>query len=230
MLTVPLPNFDTANIYPMHNKAPLKVDWPTNSYIEPMAHVYSAAWDNDKIVKFMCSQMDLWKTTVDMIKHRYGGPSFVFRSAVNEYTGDIVGWVCYGDIDIVQDQNTDSVAYMDWTTAAFQISLIPSSPHWWVKDPEKQHPSPDKIPPESKRDPRYLLASRIQARSMEGQERTTPNGRFVINALVTHPLCRRQGVASRLLAEVAKIADGHGRPMVRTFRSDYFFPVPMLES
>lgn len=175
------------------------------TYFGPMSTIFSKAFDRDPSV--MSSNEDLWATVFTMLETLYHGQNSVIRAAVWKGTNDILGWIACQEVKTLEVGATDPSVYLDWTTAAH---LLPQQTSRFTATKTSAE---EKAERSKQRKVGQGLASAIQAQATEAQNYLVPIHRFVINALVVHPLHQGRGVASALLTSVTDIADMEKKPI-----------------
>lgn len=185
----------------LYNEVPFRVFMPEETHFGPMSTVFSSVFDRDPSARLMSVDRDLWAAIFTMLERGHHGQNFVIRTAVNTYTGDVIGWVACHELETRQAKPVDPSAYLDWTTAAH---LLPSQISRFTATKERAEEKAERL---TKSKISQGLASTIQARATEAQNHIVPIYRLVINALVVHPLHQGRGVASALLNSVLEVAE-----------------------
>lgn len=177
------------------------------TYFGPMSTIFSKVFDRDPSARLMSSEEDLWAAVFTMLETLYHGQNSVIRAAVWKGTGDIMGWIACQEVNAHEVGAMDPSVYLDWTTAAH---LLPSQTSRFTATKASAE---EKAERSKQRKAGQGLASAIRAQATEAQNYLVPVHRFVINALVVHPLHQGRGVASALLKSVTEIADMEKKPI-----------------
>ena len=91
---------------------------PEMTHFGPMSTIFSSVFHRDPSAKLMPSNGDLWAAIFTMLEGCYHEPSFLIRTAIRKYSGDVIGWVACHEVDTPQAKSVYPPAYLDWTTAA----------------------------------------------------------------------------------------------------------------
>ena len=177
------------------------------TYFGPMSTIFSKVFDRDAPARLMSSDHDLWAAVFTMLETLYHEKNSVIRAAVWKGTSDIMGWIACQEVNALEVGAVNPSVYLDWTTAAH---LLPSQT---LRFKAKKESAEEKAERSKQRKAGQGLASAIQAQATEAQNYLVPVHRFVINALVVHPLHQGRGVASALLNSVTEIADMEKKPI-----------------
>ena len=202
-----LPSRPSTKPKALYHEVPFEVILAENlTYFGPMSTIFSKSFDRDPSA-LMSSDEDLWAAVFTMLETLYQGQNSVIRAAVWKGTSDIMGWIACQEVNAPEVGAMDPSVYLDWTTAAH---LLPSQTSRFTAMKESVK---EKAERSKQRKSGQGLASAIQAQATEAQNYLVPVHRFVINALVVHPLHQGRGVASALLKSVTEIADTEKKPI-----------------
>lgn len=167
----------------MQDKLEIHILRAQQCHVDAMANVFVNSFDVDESVKFMYTKDEIGPVIRAILDEHLDDDDTVFRIAVTQDSGLIVGWMSFGIIiPPTGARPLPDLALSELTSLAAQRLLL-------LQDYNVAN----------RENPRFTLAMELLNQSNRGQHKNIQGNRLVINTIVTDPEYRRRGVAAQLL-------------------------------